>query len=155
MAMALHDPRAGYYAQRDPFGRAGDFITAPEISQIFGELIGVWCADLWQQMGAPGSVILAELGPGRGTLMADLLRATANVPAFHRALRLYLVEASPVLRAEQQRRLAAAEPLFADDVAQRSEEHTSELQSPMYLVCRLLLEKKKTDTHNAERTVSH
>jgi len=118
MAMALHDPRAGYYAQRDPFGRAGDFITAPEISQIFGELIGVWCADLWQQMGAPGSVILAELGPGRGTLMADLLRATANVPAFHRALRLYLVEASPVLRAEQQRRLAAAEPLFADDVAQ-------------------------------------
>ena len=116
MAMALHDPHAGYYARRDPFGRAGDFITAPEISQIFGELIGVWCADLWQQMGAPGSVILAELGPGRGTLMADLLRATANVPAFHRALRLYLAEASPVLRAEQQRRLAAAEPLFAEEV---------------------------------------
>lgn len=118
MAMALHDRQAGYYAQRDPFGRAGDFITAPEISQIFGELIGVWCADLWQHMGAPGSVILAELGPGRGTLTADLLRATANVPAFHRALRLYLIEASPLLRAEQQRRLASAEPLFADDVAQ-------------------------------------
>jgi NADH dehydrogenase [ubiquinone] 1 alpha subcomplex assembly factor 7 len=118
MAMALHDRQAGYYARRDPLGRAGDFITAPEISQIFGELIGVWCADLWQHMGAPGSVILAELGPGRGTLMADLLRATANVPAFHRALRLYLVEASPVLRAEQQRRLASAEPLFADDIAQ-------------------------------------
>jgi NADH dehydrogenase [ubiquinone] 1 alpha subcomplex assembly factor 7 len=118
MAMALHDREAGYYARRDPLGRAGDFITAPEISQIFGELIGVWCADLWQCMGAPASVILAELGPGRGTLMADLLRATSNVPAFHRALRLYLVEASPLLRAEQQRRLASAEPLFADDVAQ-------------------------------------
>src|SRR5207244_11916812 len=103
MAMALHDPQAGYYVRRDPLGRAGDFITAPEISQIFGELIGVWCADLWQQMGAPGSVILAELGPGRGTLMTDLLRATANVPAFHCALRLHLVEASPVLRAEQRR----------------------------------------------------
>src|SRR5690348_16362407 len=91
MAIALHDRQAGYYARRDPLGRAGDFITVPEISQIFGELIGVRCADLWQRMGAPGSVILAELGPGRGTLMADLLRATANVPAFHRALRLYLV----------------------------------------------------------------
>ncbi len=116
MAMALHDPRAGYYARHDPLGRAGDFITAPEISQIFGELIGLWCADLWQRVGRPDPIILAELGPGRGTLMADLLRAAATLPAFRRALRLYLVEASPVLRAEQQRRLAAAEPQFVDSV---------------------------------------
>jgi NADH dehydrogenase [ubiquinone] 1 alpha subcomplex assembly factor 7 len=116
MAMALHDPQAGYYARHDPLGRAGDFITAPEISQIFGELIGLWCADLWRHIGQPDPVVLAELGPGRGTLMADLLRAAASVPAFRRTLRLYLVEASPVLRAEQQRRLAAAEPRFVDSV---------------------------------------
>src|SRR3954451_10120245 len=94
IAMALHDPQAGYYARHDPLGRAGDFITAPEISQIFGELIGLWCADLWQRIGRPDPVIVAELGPGRGTLMTDLLRAAASVPAFRRALRLYLVETS-------------------------------------------------------------
>jgi NADH dehydrogenase [ubiquinone] 1 alpha subcomplex assembly factor 7 len=116
MALALHDPQAGYYARHDPLGRTGDFITAPEISQIFGELIGLWCADLWRRIGRPDPVILAELGPGRGTLMTDLLRAAATVPAFRRALRLCLVEASPVLRVEQQRRLAAAEPQFVDRV---------------------------------------
>src|SRR5437764_7941428 len=116
MARALHDPQAGYYARHDPLGRAGDFITAPEISQIFGELIGLWCADLWQRIGRPDPVILAELGPGRGTLMGDFPRAAASVPAFCRALRLYLVEASPVLRAEQQRRLEEAEPCFIDSV---------------------------------------
>jgi len=116
MAMALHDPRAGYYARHDPLGRTGDFITAPEISQIFGELVGLWVADLWQRLGRPDPVVLAELGPGRGTLMADLLRAAATVPGFRRALRLYLIEASPLLRAEQQRRLAAADPRFVDSI---------------------------------------
>ena len=112
MAMALHDPEQGYYAQRDPIGRAGDFITAPEISQIFGELLGLCCADWWQRSGRPDPVILAELGPGRGVLMQDFLRAAATVPDFRHALRLHLVEASPVLRAEQHARLAAAEPRF-------------------------------------------
>src|SRR5438067_12041136 len=95
MAMALHDPQAGYYARHDPLGRAGDFITAPEISQIFGELIGLWCADLWQHVGRPDPIIVAELGPGRGALMEDFLRAAATSPGFRRALRLYLVEMSP------------------------------------------------------------
>jgi len=113
MAMALHDPESGYYARRDPIGRAGDFITAPEISQIFGELIGLCCADWWQRSGRPDPVVLAEFGPGRGVLMQDFLRATATVPEFRDALRLHLVETSPLLRAEQQRRLAAAEPRFA------------------------------------------
>ena len=112
MAMALHDPEGGYYARHDPLGRAGDFITAPEISQIFGELIGLWCADMWRRIGRPDPVILAELGPGRGTLMADFLRAAATLPEFRRALRLHLVEASARLRAAQQRRLAAADPRF-------------------------------------------
>jgi NADH dehydrogenase [ubiquinone] 1 alpha subcomplex assembly factor 7 len=100
MAMALHDPEHGYYARRQPVGGAGDFVTAPEISQIFGELIGLWCADLWQRIGRPESVTLCELGPGRGTLMSDFLRAAASLPPFRRAIRLYLVEASPRLRAE-------------------------------------------------------
>jgi NADH dehydrogenase [ubiquinone] 1 alpha subcomplex assembly factor 7 len=116
MAMALHDPQAGYYASRQPLGASGDFITAPEISQIFGELIGLWCADLWQRMGRPDPVIVAELGPGRGVLMEDYLRAGSGVPGFRQALRLHLVEASPILRAEQQRRLAAADPVWLPDV---------------------------------------
>jgi NADH dehydrogenase [ubiquinone] 1 alpha subcomplex assembly factor 7 len=113
MAMALHDPEHGYYRRRHPIGEKGDFITAPEISQIFGELIGLWCADLWQRGGAPDPVRVVELGPGRGTLMADFLRAAAAVPEFRRAIRLTLVEASPVLRAAQAERLAAAAPDFA------------------------------------------
>ncbi len=112
MAIALHDPESGYYARRDPFGGAGDFITAPEISQIFGELIGLWCADFWRHIGRPDPVMLVELGPGSGALMKDFLRAAATLPDFRRALDLYLVEASARLRALQQRRLAAAEPRF-------------------------------------------
>src|SRR3954452_12141802 len=113
MAIALHDPASGYYATRDPFGAAGDFVTAPEISQIFGELIGACLIDFWQRIGQPDPVILAELGPGRGTLMADLLGASRAAPEFRRALRLFLVEASPVLRREQLRRITASEPEVA------------------------------------------
>ena len=75
METALGDADGGYYTTRDPFGAAGDFTTSPEISQVFGELIGLWCADTWQNMGAPTAFTLIELGPGRGTLMADALRA--------------------------------------------------------------------------------
>ncbi|HTW52396.1 MAG TPA: SAM-dependent methyltransferase [Stellaceae bacterium] len=117
MAMALHDPKAGYYARRQPLGASGDFVTAPEISQIFGELIGLWCADLWQHMGSPDPVIVAELGPGRGVLIADFLRAVSGIAGFRPAMRLYLVEASPMLRAEQQRRLDGAGAVWLDDVA--------------------------------------
>ncbi len=116
MAIALHDPDSGYYARRQPLGASGDFITAPEISQIFGELIGLWCADLWQRMGRPDPVVVAELGPGRGVLMADFLRAASGVAGFRQALRLNLVEASPVLRAEQQRQLAGIHAVWRDDI---------------------------------------
>jgi NADH dehydrogenase [ubiquinone] 1 alpha subcomplex assembly factor 7 len=116
MAMALHDPEAGYYARRPPIGAAGDFITAPEISQIFGELIGLWCAEQWQRLGRPDPVVVAELGPGRGTLMADFARATASVPGFREAMRLHLVETSGVLRDEQRRRLANADPVWVGGV---------------------------------------
>jgi NADH dehydrogenase [ubiquinone] 1 alpha subcomplex assembly factor 7 len=117
MAMALHDPVDGYYARRQPIGAGGDFVTAPEISQVFGELIGVWCAEMWRQLGQPDPVLLAELGPGRGVLMSDLLRAAAPVPEFRHALRLHLVEASAVLRAEQEERLGHFEPVWLPHVA--------------------------------------
>ena len=112
MAVALHDKEAGYYARRQPLGAAGDFVTAPEVSQIFGEMLGLCCADFWRGMGCPDPIILAELGPGRGTLMSDLLRAAAVVPGFREAVRLVLVEASPILREEQRQRLAAFDPLW-------------------------------------------
>ncbi len=101
MAECLLHPAFGYYATRDPLGAAGDFTTAPEISQMFGELVGLALAQNWLDQGAPAPFTLAELGPGRGTLMADILRATRGVPGFHDALRLHMVEASPVLRKAQ------------------------------------------------------
>jgi NADH dehydrogenase [ubiquinone] 1 alpha subcomplex assembly factor 7 len=109
MRIALSDPAHGYYRARDGIGRGGDFVTAPEISQAFGELIGLWCAVTWQHMGAPARVRLVELGPGHGTLMADALRAAAAVPAFRAALDIHLVEASPRLAAIQRDTLAGAD----------------------------------------------
>lgn len=116
MAEALQHPRLGYYATRDPLGAGGDFVTAPEVSQVFGELIGLWCADVWARMGRPDPVLLLELGPGRGTLMADALRALAVAPDFRRVLRPHLVETSPALRALQARALAAAEPTWHESL---------------------------------------
>ncbi len=101
MGECLMHPTHGYYATRDPFGVGGDFITAPEISQMFGELIGLALAQSWLDQGAPSLCTLAELGPGRGTLMADALRATGQVPGFHDAINVHFVETSPVLRARQ------------------------------------------------------
>ncbi len=103
MALCLGHPKFGYYMTRDPFGKAGDFTTSPEISQVFGELIGVWVAHVWQSMGSPRRVSLVELGPGRGTLMRDVLRAAARMPGLGDALRVHFVETSPVLRAMQRR----------------------------------------------------
>jgi NADH dehydrogenase [ubiquinone] 1 alpha subcomplex assembly factor 7 len=101
MALCLTDPQHGYYVTRDPLGARGDFITAPEVSQMFGELIGIWMSAVWKQMGAPAKVRIVELGPGRGTLMKDAMRAAQVVPAFRQAVVLNLVEISPVLREQQ------------------------------------------------------
>jgi NADH dehydrogenase [ubiquinone] 1 alpha subcomplex assembly factor 7 len=97
-----------YYATRDPFGARGDFITAPEVSQMFGELVGLWAAAVWQMMRSPAEIVLVELGPGRGTLMADALRAASTLPAFRAALRIHLVETSAALVARQETLLADA-----------------------------------------------
>nr|WP_210485521.1 SAM-dependent methyltransferase [Microvirga antarctica] len=109
MALCL----AHYYATRDPLGVAGDFTTAPEISQIFGELVGLWAMEVWNAMGRPARLHLVELGPGRGTLMADMLRTARILPDFLAALRVHLVETSPTLRARQQGMLAQSGPEIA------------------------------------------
>ena len=101
MQACLHDPEHGYYRRQPAIGGTADFITAPEISQAFGELIGLWCAVVWQQMGAPGTLHLVELGPGRGTLMRDALRAARAAPAFRRALHVHLIESNASLTAQQ------------------------------------------------------
>ncbi|MDP2206844.1 MAG: SAM-dependent methyltransferase [Alphaproteobacteria bacterium] len=117
LAEYMRRAASAYYAGATPFGRTGDFTTAPEISQLFGEMIGLWCADLWMQAGKPARVMLAELGPGRGTLMADILRTARNWPEFHAALSVHLVEASPQLRAVQATALGDAVCAWHDDVA--------------------------------------
>jgi len=116
MAAALTDPGHGYYTTRDPLGAAGDFTTAPEISQMFGELIGLWQLACWHAAGAPAAPVLAELGPGRGTLMADALRAIGRATGGRQPFRIHLVEASPVLRRRQGELLAAFAPRWHDHV---------------------------------------
>lgn len=111
----LHDPRDGYYAMRPALGgTGGDFITAPLVSQMFGELIGLWAVETWTRMGCPAPFRLVEMGPGDGTLMSDLLRAARLSPEFVAAADLWLVEVSPPLRAKQAERLAQAAPQWAD-----------------------------------------
>jgi NADH dehydrogenase [ubiquinone] 1 alpha subcomplex assembly factor 7 len=105
MRLCLTHPQYGYYVNRDPLGSGGDFVTSPEISQMFGELIGLWMGSVWQQMGAPENVRIIELGPGRGTLMHDALRAAKIVKGFRDALVVHLVEISPALQQVQQRML--------------------------------------------------
>jgi NADH dehydrogenase [ubiquinone] 1 alpha subcomplex assembly factor 7 len=116
MGLCLGHPEYGYYMTRDPFGKGGDFTTAPEISQMFGEMIGAWLADTWMNMGEPERVILLECGAGRGTLMVDALRATKQIAGFHEAVQLHLLEISPVLRAAQKRALKGYDATWHSDI---------------------------------------
>ncbi|MDH3738970.1 MAG: SAM-dependent methyltransferase, partial [Alphaproteobacteria bacterium] len=118
MAEALGHPEFGYYMGKDPLGAAGDFITAPEISQMFGELIGLWCANSWLALGKPTPFVLAELGPGRGTLMADALRALETVAACRAAVQVHLVETSPHLRERQRQALPGIDATWHDNVVE-------------------------------------
>jgi len=106
MELCLLHPHHGYYLSRDPLGREGDFTTAPEVSQMFGELLGLWAASAWKAIGSPPLLRLIELGPGRGTMMADALRALRVLPPLYQALSIHLVEVNPVLRAKQQATLS-------------------------------------------------
>jgi SAM-dependent MidA family methyltransferase len=124
MTECLLHPQYGYYTTRPPFGTQGDFITAPEISQMFGELIGLALGQAWLDQGAPEEAVLAEIGPGRGTLMSDMLRVLAKLPGAE-GLRPHLIEASPRLRAEQAKLLPGA--VWVDDVSALPE-------GPLFLV---------------------
>jgi len=108
MAIALHDPTHGYYTARQPIGAAGDFITAPEISQMFGELLGAWIVQTWRDQGSPSPARLVELGPGRGTFMADVLRTANLEPEFLEGIELVLIETSATLREAQTEKLKTA-----------------------------------------------
>ncbi|MDE0702990.1 MAG: SAM-dependent methyltransferase [Rhodospirillaceae bacterium] len=115
MALALQHPEHGYYRSAAAIGRSGDFITAPEISQVFGELVGLWLAEAWDRAGRPDPCILCEAGPGRGVLMADVLRAVRRViPDFAAAARLHLIESNETLRAAQAEILAEAAPVWVE-----------------------------------------
>lgn len=127
MAECLMNPQHGYYSNQEPFGATGDFITAPEVSQMFGELLGLCLAQCWIDQGAPKRFNLAELGPGRGTLMADMLRATKGVPGFHAAAEIHLVETSDRLRQQQATALPDASPTWHDSLE-------SLPNAPLYLV---------------------
>lgn len=124
MSTCLLHPQHGYYTTRTPFGAAGDFITAPEISQMFGELIGLALAQAWLDQGAPARFTLAELGPGRGTLMADALRAGSRVAGFLEAAQITLLEASPALRAVQAQTLTGHTPRWIDSISDLPEQPT-------------------------------
>ena len=106
MELCLVHPEHGYYVSRDPLGREGDFTTAPEVSQMFGELIGLWTASVWKSIGSPPMLRLVELGPGRGTMMADALRALRVLPPLYQSLSIHLVEINPVLREKQRATLS-------------------------------------------------
>jgi SAM-dependent MidA family methyltransferase len=115
MELCLVHPEHGYYVSRDPLGREGDFTTAPEVSQMFGELLGLWTASVWKAIGAPPMLRLIELGPGRGTMMADALRAVRVLPPLYQSLHVHLVEINPVLREKQRATLSGARSISWHD----------------------------------------
>jgi NADH dehydrogenase [ubiquinone] 1 alpha subcomplex assembly factor 7 len=106
MELCLMHPQHGYYVSRDPLGREGDFTTAPEVSQMFGELLGLWAASVWRAIGEPPLLRLIELGPGRGTMMADALRALRVLPPLYQSLTIHMVEVNPLLREKQRATLS-------------------------------------------------
>jgi NADH dehydrogenase [ubiquinone] 1 alpha subcomplex assembly factor 7 len=134
MSACLGDLEHGYYRTRDPLGAAGDFVTAPEVSQMFGELLGLWAAQVWETLGRPHPVMLAELGPGRGSLIADALRAVRKAaPEFVSAVRLHLVEINEALRAHQQ-------AVLADMPATWHEDYSDLPNGPMLLLANEFLD---------------
>jgi SAM-dependent MidA family methyltransferase len=153
MTRCLHDPQDGYYATRPAIGAAGDFITAPQVSQMFGELIGVWILETWLRSGAPSRVVLAEAGPGDGMLMADVLRVAAAAPALRAACEIWLLEASGPLRHIQARTLAAHAPRWAGALADLPVDAPMFLIANEFLDCLPVRQHQRTASGWAERVV--
>lgn len=130
MTISLLDPQEGYYATRDPLGAGGDFTTAPEISQMFGEMIGLWLVQAWADQGCPKNPRLVELGPGRGTLMADILRTAKVAPEFLADLEVVLIEASPALQQVQAEKLRG----LGADLSWQAQFDDSLSDRPLFLV---------------------
>jgi len=130
MTIALLDPQEGYYATRDPIGAGGDFTTAPEVSQMFGEMVGLWLVQAWADQGCPQNPRLVELGPGRGTLMADILRVAKVAPEFLMDLEVVLIEASPKLAEVQAEKLRGS----GADVSWQAQFDDSLTDRPLFLV---------------------
>ncbi len=134
MTISLLDPQEGYYATRDPLGAGGDFTTAPEISQMFGEMIGLWLVQAWADQGCPKNPRLVELGPGRGTLMADILRTAAVAPEFLADLEVVLIESSPVLQQAQAEKLRGPNGVIGADISWQNQFDDSLGDRPLFLV---------------------
>ena len=118
MYQALHHEKYGYYQQKkEKIGTGGDFITSPEISQLFGEMVGIWCLATWESMGKPTAINLVEMGPGNGTLMKDVLHIVKNFPTFQAALQVSLVEVSPAMRQLQREALECIDSKDSSDVS--------------------------------------
>jgi len=130
MTISLLDPQSGYYATRDPLGAGGDFTTAPEISQMFGEMIGLWLVQAWSDQGCPKNPRLVELGPGRGTLMADILRTAKVAPEFLADLEVVLIEASPALQQVQADKLRGS----GADISWQAQFDDSLSERPLFLI---------------------
>ncbi len=153
MTRCLHDPEDGYYATRPTLGERGDFITAPLVSQMFGELIGLWLVETWRGLGAPPRFVLAEGGPGDGALMADVLRAARLEPAFGAAAQLWLIEPSAPLRGFQAERLADTAPRWAASLAELPADAPLLLVANELLDCLPARQFQRTSRGWAERVV--
>ncbi len=137
MKVALQDPKYGYYAQQQAIGVHNDFITAPEISQLFGETLGFWLLSRWEQLGCPSPFILLELGPGRGTLLADLLRIASQKSSFINSLHVYLVDINPYLKKSQKDALSKYKPQWFDSVSAALEKSQD---LPMFIIANEFLD---------------
>ncbi|MDR3449012.1 MAG: SAM-dependent methyltransferase, partial [Alphaproteobacteria bacterium] len=153
MELCLMHPRHGYYLSRDPLGREGDFTTAPEVSQMFGELLGLWAASVWKAIGSPPLLRLIELGPGRGTMMADALRALRVLPPLYQALSIHLVDINPVLREKQKAALSGVRNIDWHDTIDDVPDGPSVILANEYFDVLPIHQAVKRETGWHERTV--
>ncbi len=153
MSLALNHPVFGYYQTQEPLGVKGDFTTAPEISQLFGELVGIWCLKSWESLGEPGRFCLVELGPGHGTLMSDLLRVAKLRPAFIEAADIHLIDASPFLRRKQSKTLRGVANITWHDNLSKLPKHPLILVANEFFDCLPVRQMCRTDGGWRERGV--